>query len=133
MGIAAVAMMPGLGQAQTVGQPTSLSPRDTGTEAPAPVERWEFTIGTRIGAPVGRLQVGESFAGSSTPGTRLSLSTLGIHVSETIEASASFHVTPDDALRATTLYTFLRGDSTPTKSVVYNGKEFRTPPLAPTH
>jgi hypothetical protein len=123
--VAAIAMMAGLGHAQMVGQSTSLSLRDAKAEAPAPVERWEFTIGTRIGAPVGRLQVGESFASSSTPGTRLSFGTLGIHVSETIETSASFHFTLDDALRATALYTFLRGDSTPTKSVVYNGEEFK--------
>src|SRR5215467_1823300 len=86
---------------------------------------WEFTIGGRIGAPVGHLQVGESIGGGSTPGTKLSLSDLGVHVSETIEASVAYHFTPDDALRVSALYTFLRGDSTPSQSVVYNGLEFK--------
>ncbi len=34
-----------------------------------------------------------------------------IHVSETVEASAAFHLTPDDAIRTSALYEFLRGDS----------------------
>ncbi|PYN86108.1 MAG: hypothetical protein DMD87_20400 [Candidatus Rokuibacteriota bacterium] len=119
--VAMIAMMPGSGQTQTLGEATS--------EAPAPLERWELSFGTRIGAPIGRLQVGESFNGSSTPGTRLSLGTLGIHVSETIEAGAAYHFTPDDALRVSALYTFLRGDSTPGQSVVYNGLEFKPGPL----
>src|SRR5262245_35588104 len=127
MSVTAIAIMPGPGQSQTLGAVSLLSLRDVGAgaEVPAPFGRWELTLGSRIGAPIGHLQVGESFGGSSTPGTRLNLSTLGIHVSETIEAGAAFHFTPDDALRGTALYTFLRGDSTPTKSVFYNGEEFK--------
>jgi hypothetical protein len=129
MSLTVIAIVPGLGQAQTLGGASSPSGSVAAAEAPVPLERWEFTLGGRIGAPIGRLQVGESLAGSSTPGTRLSLSTLGIHVSETIEASAAFHFTPYDALRFTALYSFLRGDSTPSVSVTYNGQEFKPGPL----
>ena len=115
IGVVAIAMMTGPALAQNLSQ---------AAEGPAPLHRWELNFGTRIGAPIGWLQVGESFNGSSTPGTRLSLSSLGVHVSETIEAGAAYHFTPDDALRVTGLYTFLRGDSTRTESVVYNGFEF---------
>jgi len=127
------AMMPGPGQAQTLvetlGEPVALYLRDAGTEIPPPIGRWEFTIGGRVGAPIGHLQVGEFHGGQGTvgaaPGTRLSLNTLGIHVSETIEAGVAFHFTDNDAVRFSGLYYFLRGDSTPTHSVVYNGEEFK--------
>ena len=127
------AMMPGPGQAQTLvetlGEPVALYLRDAGTEIPPPIGRWEFTIGGRVGAPIGHLQVGEFHGGQGTvgaaPGTRLSLNTLGIHVSETIEAGVAFHFTDNDAVRFSGLYYFLRGDSTPTQSVVYNGEEFK--------
>jgi len=129
MSLAASVMMPLSGQAQTLGEPIALSLRNTSAEVPAPLERWEFTIGGGVGAPVGRLQVGEFHGGQGTagaaPGTRLSLNTLGIHVSEAIEASVAFHFTADDAVRFTGLYYFLRGDSTPSQSVVYNGEEFK--------
>jgi hypothetical protein len=129
MSLAASVMLPLPGQAQTLGQPVALSLGDAGAEAPAPLERWEFTIGGGVGAPVGRLQVGEFHGGQGTagaaPGTRLSLHTLGINVSEAIEASVAFHFTADDAVRFSGLYYFLRGDSTPTPSVVYNGEEFK--------
>src|SRR5437867_7577033 len=50
--------------------------------------RWELTIDGWIGAPTGRLQVGEFFTGSSKagshPGTQFRLSDLGIHVSEAL-------------------------------------------------
>jgi len=121
----ALMMVPVPGLAQTLGAATSLSLRDGGAELPAKLDPWEFTIGGRIGAPVGHLQVGESLGIGSTPGTRLSLSDLGVHISETIEASVAYHFTPDDALRVSALYTFMRGDSTPSQSVVYNGLEFK--------
>ena len=94
----------------------------------ASLDRWEFTLGGRIGAPVGRLQVGEFFSGNAAtgaPGTKLSLSTLGIHTSEAVEGSAAFYLTPSDAIRASGLYYFLRGDSTHEQSIVYNGEEFK--------
>ena len=129
MSLAASVMLPLSGQAQTLGQPVALSLRDAGAEVPAPLERWEFTIAGGVGAPVGRLQVGEFHGGQGTagaaPGTRLSLHTLGINVSEAIDASVAFHFTADDAVRFSGLYYFLRGDSTPTQSVVYNGEEFK--------
>src|SRR5207244_4256640 len=96
-------------------------------------DRWEFSLDNRVGAPVGRLQVGEfppaNGSAGGAPGTHLRLSGLGIHVSETVEASAAFHLTPDDAIRASALYEFLRGNGTPRESVVYNGEEFKPGPL----
>jgi hypothetical protein len=123
IGVALTAMIPGPAQGQTPAQAGAFTLRD-GADSLTPSERWDFSFGTRIGAPIGHLQVGESFGGSSTPGTRLSLDTLGIHVSETIEASGAYHFTPNDALRVSALYTFLRGDSTLTRSITYNGQEF---------
>lgn len=125
MGLAAVALMPGRGFAEPWSEASHLSLLDGGADDPAPIGRWEFGFGARVGAPIGHLQVGENFGGSGTPGTRSSLSTLGIHVSEAVEASAAYHVTPNDALRVSALYYFLRGDSTPRVSVVYNGAEFK--------
>jgi hypothetical protein len=125
MSLTLIAVMPAPGQAQILGETTSGSVRDPGAAAPATLEPWEFTLGGRVGAPTGRLQVGESFGAGAAPGTRLSLSTLGIHVSEAVEGSVAFHLTADDAVRVTALYYFLRGDSTPSQSVVYNGEEFK--------
>jgi hypothetical protein len=88
---------------------------------------WEFTLDGRIGAPTGRLKVGEfpPSGGGATPGTLLRLRTLGIDVSGALEGSAAFHITPRDALRASYLYYFLRGSTTLNgPSVVFNGQEF---------
>lgn len=91
---------------------------------------WEFTFDGRIGVPTGRLQVGEFPTGSAPrgegrPGTLLRLRDLGIDVSGTVEATAAFHFTPRDAVRASYLYYFLRGSTTVTgASVVFNGQEF---------
>ncbi len=133
MSLMVLATMPGPGRAQTLGEtlgePIALSLGDAGAEIPPPLGRWELTIGGRVGAPIGRLQVGEFHGGQGTagaaPGTRLSLNTLGIHVSEAIEAGVAFRFTADDAVRLSGLYYFLRGDSTPGQSVVYNGEEFK--------
>src|SRR5438094_3884638 len=92
--------------------------------------RWEVTLDGRIGFPIGRLKVGEFPTGSNksggggTPGTLLRLHTLGIDVSEALEGAVAFYVTPRDAVRASYLYYFLDGSSTPRVSVVYNGQEF---------
>jgi len=92
--------------------------------------RWEVTLDGRIGFPVGRLKVGEfptgnnKIGGGGTPGTLLRLHTLGVDVSEALEGSVAFYVTPRDAVRASYLYYFLDGTSTPRVSVVYNGQEF---------
>lgn len=133
MSLTVFAILPGTGQAQTLaeglGEPIALSLGDAAGVVPPPLGRWEFTFGGRVGAPVGRLQVGEFHGGEGTPGgapgTRLSLNTLGIHVSEAIEAGVTFHITADDAVRVSGLHYFLRGDSTPSQSVVYNGEEFK--------
>jgi len=89
---------------------------------------WELTIAGWIGAPTGRLQVGEFPTGSSkaggAPGTQLRLSDLGIDVSGALAGTAAFHFTERDAVRILYQYTFLRGSSTVTQSVVFNGQEF---------
>jgi hypothetical protein len=93
-------------------------------------ERWEVTLDGRLGLPTGRLRVGEFPTGSlkggggGSPGSLLRLRTLGIDVSEALEGTVAFHVTPRDAVRASYLYYFLDGGSTPRVSVVYNGQEF---------
>ena len=66
MSLAAIVMTPLPGQAQTLGEPIALSLGDAGAEVPAPLERWEFTIGGGVGAPVGHLQVGEFLGGQGT-------------------------------------------------------------------
>jgi hypothetical protein len=90
--------------------------------------RWEFTIDGWIGAPTGRLQVGEFPTGSSkaggAPGTQLRLSDLGIDVSGALGGTAAFHFTERDAVRVGYQYAFLRGSSTIAQSVVFNGQEF---------
>jgi hypothetical protein len=90
--------------------------------------RWEVTVDGRVGFPVGQLKVGEFSTTApktgGTPGTQLRLSDLGIHVSEAVDATIAFHLTPRDVLRASYLYYFLRGSSTIRQSVVFNGQEF---------
>src|SRR5256885_341150 len=92
--------------------------------------RWEVTLDGRLGFPTGRLRVGEFPTGSlkggggGSPGSLLRLRTLGINESEALEGTVAFHVTPRDAVRASYLYYFLDGSSTPRVSVVYNGQEF---------
>jgi hypothetical protein len=90
--------------------------------------RWEVTVDGRVGFPVGQLKVGEfpttAPKTGGTPGTQFRLSDLGIHVSESVDASLAFNLTPRDALRASYLYYFLRGSSTIRQSVVFNGQEF---------
>ena len=116
-------------QAQTPGSPGAGAvpdPGPVGTNT-ALVGPWEFTFDGRVGAPTGRLQVGESKAGVEAPGTLLRPRTLGIDVSGAVEGSAAFHATPNDAVRASFLYYFLRGSTTVTgPSVVFDGGEFTT-------
>jgi hypothetical protein len=92
---------------------------------------WEVTLEGRVGFPVGHLKVGEfptginKAGGGGTPGTLLQLHTLGIDRSEVIEATAAYHFTPRDAVRAGFLYYFLDGTTTiHGPSIVYNGQEF---------
>ena len=101
--------------------------RDATVQSRSAVERWEFTLDGQVGAPIGWLRVGEFPPSGGTaggaPGTRLRLSDAGIHVSETLEGSVALHF-PRDAVRASSLYSFLRGESTQDRSAVYNGEEF---------
>ena len=92
---------------------------------------WEVTLDGRVGFPIGRLRVGESPTGANkisgarpSPGTSLRLHDLGIDVSEALEGSVAFHVTPTDAARASFLYYFLDGRTTLQHSIFYNGPEF---------
>src|SRR5690349_18579396 len=115
------------------GSVASVAAADTTSTRQGP---WDVTLEGRIGFPVGHLKVGEfptganKASGVATPGTLLSLHTLGIDRSEVIDATAAFHFTPRDAIRAGFLYYFLDGSTTihgPT--VVYNGQEFAPGPL----
>jgi len=79
---------------------------------------WEVSLDGRVGVPSGSVQVGEKPVG----GTRLRLrSDLGIDVSEVLEASLAYHITPRDAVRFTYLQYFLNGSSTISRPVNYNG------------
>jgi len=73
--------------------------------------------------PGGRVSTGSCKAGGA-PGPQLRLSDLGIDVSGALAGSAAFHFTERDAVRVSYQYTFLRGSSTITQSVVFNGQEF---------
>ncbi len=115
-------------------------------QAPAPAlvatsdpvdERWDVTLDGRVGAPIGRLRVGEFPTGINkrtgapgSPGTTLRLHDLGIDVSEAVEGTVGFHVTPKDAVRARYLYYFLDGRTTLHHSIFYNGPEFTGPSLS---
>lgn len=113
------------GVSPTVG--ATLDPASVGANT-ALAGPWEFTFDGRIGAPTGRLRVGEfptgSGGGQGQPGTLFRLHDLGIDVSGTLGGSVGFHFTARDAVRASYLYYFLRGSSTQDRSVVFNGQEF---------
>jgi hypothetical protein len=128
-------VLPCLGQAPVppVGSQAASELAETNAALVGP---WEFTLGGRIGVPTGHLKVGEFPTGSAaaggggTPGTLLQLRGLGIDVSEAVEGSAAFHITPRDAVRAGLLYYFLDGSTTVNgPSVVYNGAVFGEGPL----
>ena len=109
----------------------ALAPTSVGTNVQL-TGPWEFTLDGRVGAPTGRLKVGEfpPEGGGGVPGTQLRLRNLGIDVSGAVEGSAAFHLTPRDALRVSYLYYFLRGSTTVTgPSVVFNSQEFLAGPL----
>jgi len=118
------------GWAQTRGETAPDVTPDATAQGRSTMDRWEFTLDGRVGAPIGWLRVGEFPPSGATaggaPGTRLRLSDAGIHVSETLEGSVALHFTPRDAVRASLLYSFLRADSAQDRSVVYNGEEFRS-------
>ena len=112
------------------GPPPIMGVWDDTAKAEAP---WEVTLEGRLGFPVGRLKVGEfptganKTGGGGTPGTLLHFHTLGVDHSEVIDASAAFHFTPRDAVRAGFLYYFLDGSTKISGPAgVYNGQEFTT-------
>jgi len=103
---------PLVAQAQQAAEPGS--PADTSTH-------WEFSLDAQVGIPRGYIKVGEV----EVSGTRLQLhQDLGIDVSEAVEAQVGYHLTPRDALRVTFLHYFLRGNTTTSTPVTYNGETF---------
>src|SRR5215510_1948126 len=87
----------------------------------ASFERWEISLDGQVGFPTGFVKVTET----NSPGTKLNLrGDLGIDVSEAVEASAAFHLTPRDAIRASFLYYFLEGSTTIDRPFTYNGEPF---------
>src|SRR2546428_6122893 len=83
--------------------------------------RWEVSLDGRLGVPNGYLRVGEA----PLRGTRLRLrQDLGMNVSEAVEASLAFRLTPRDALRATYLYYFLEGGARLDQTASFNGEGF---------
>jgi len=130
--------IPFLGQAQTLTAEAGAAALDPTTVGPTSTLAgpWELAVEGRIGAPTGRLKVGEfptgpfKAGGGGTPGTSLRLRELGIDVSGALDASVAFRLTPQDAIRASYLYYFLRGSTTVDgPSVVFNGAEFGRGPL----
>jgi hypothetical protein len=99
------------------------------TVEPPPVieldpSRFEFSLGAYVGRPGGYIRVGEN----GNRGNRLRLNDdLGVQFSESGDASLAFHLTPRDAVRATFLYYFLRGQGLLDRGVAYNGEEFKAP------
>ena len=97
--------------------------------APAPIleldsSRLEFSLDTYVGHPSGYLEVREN----SLRGSRLRLNDdLGVDVSEAVDASAAFHLTPRDGIRLSFLYYFLRGQGLLDRTIAYDGEEFRAP------
>jgi len=85
----------------------------------APSSHWEISLDGRVGVPAGSLQVMET----TVVGTRLRLrKDLGIEMSEALEASVAYRITPWDAVRVTALHYFLDGSSTVNRPVAYNGE-----------
>jgi hypothetical protein len=108
----------GEGQSRPAADSSGESRRDTTSLTDPTDTRWEVSLYSRLGVPSGYLRVGEN----QLRGTRLRLhEDLGIDVSEALEASVAFHVTPRDALRATYLYYFLEGGARFDQTISYNG------------
>jgi hypothetical protein len=128
--VVSVAVVAAPWRCQAEGPPPVMGVWDDTAKVEGP---WEATLEGRLGFPVGRLKVGEfptganKAGGGGTPGTLLHFNTLGVDHSEVIDASAAFHFTPRDAVRAGFLYYFLEGSTKISgPSVVYNGQEFTT-------
>ena len=104
----------------------SQNPSDA--EAPPVIEldrsRFEFSLGAYVGRPGGYIRVGEN----GNRGTKMRLNDdLGVRFSESGDAAVAFHLTPRDAIRATFLYYFLRGQGLLDSPLDYNGEEFKNP------
>ena len=80
---------------------------------------WDVSLDGRVGVPSGSVRVGEK----PVKGTELGLhNDLGMAVSEVLEASLGYHLTPRDAIRLTYLQYFLNGSTTINQSFTYNGQ-----------
>ena len=97
----------------TSSQAQARTPEVTVSQAPSESDpnpfdsRWDFSLGARLGRPSGYIRAGEN----GGRGNRLLLDEdLGVRVSEAVEAGVAFHFSPRNAIRATALYYFLRGE-----------------------
>jgi hypothetical protein len=84
--------------------------------------RWEVSLEGRVGFPTGYIRVDEN----EIHGSRFRFNDLGVSVSEAVEGSAAFWLTPRDTVRASFLYYFLGGGSSLDRAVVYDGGEVNT-------
>ena len=82
---------------------------------------WEVSLEGRLGFPTGYIRVDEN----EVHGNRLRFSDLGVKLSEAVEGSVAFWLTPRDAIRANYLYYFLRGGDSVDRTVVYDGNEYK--------
>src|SRR3989442_10848380 len=100
------------GWTQTRGETAPDVTPDATAQGRSTMDRLEFTLDGRVGAPIGWLRVGEFPPSGATaggaPGTRLRLIDAGIHVSETLEWFGALDFTPLVPGGATLLYSFLR-------------------------
>jgi hypothetical protein len=110
--LAGLACWPAHGAAQTPAPP----PSSTIDVSP----RWDVSLEGRLGFPTGYIRVNEN----EIHGSRLRFNDLGVKISEAVEGSAAFWLTPRDAVRATFLYYFLRGGSRLDRAVIFDGGEY---------
>jgi len=114
----------------TSSQAQARTPEVTVSQAPSESDpnpfdsRWDFSLGARLGRPSGYIRAGEN----GGRGNRLLLDEdLGVRVSEAVEAGVAFHFSPRNAIRATALYYFLRGEGLLDRPVVFNDEVFTNP------
>jgi Outer membrane protein beta-barrel domain len=86
--------------------------------ATPPTDRWDLSVGSRVGIPGGWVKVGEN----DVPGTRLRFrKDLGIDHSEAVDLSVGYHLDNASALRLSLESLFLDGSTTLGRDVSFNG------------
>lgn len=118
----------GLIVALAIAGPGSSHAQDQPQPAPPPLQldssRFEFSLGAYAGVPDGYIRVGEN----GDKGNRLRLKDdLGLKISEAVDGSIAFHLTPRDGIRLSFLYYFLRGQGLLDRPIVYNAEQFNNP------